>query len=130
MAIQKIKSIDYLEIDLPTYKGLYAITGTNGSGKSTVVTCAASAFFNMQMNEYFGKTDENAKITFKLGNAKKFWYKNNGRWQKRFSGNFSSLLKGFYEGSLIYGNRFRNSNYNNLKKLDRVKNSSYIIIVN
>ena len=64
MTIQKIKSIDYLEIDLPTEKGLYAITGTNGSGKSTVVTCAASAFFDMQMNEYFGKTEDDFANNF------------------------------------------------------------------
>ena len=37
---------------------------------------------------------------------------------KRVSGNFH--IKGFYEGSLIYGNRFRISNYANIKKLDRI----------
>ena len=122
MTIRKIKSIDFLEIDLPTEKGLYAITGTNGSGKSTVVTCAASAFFDMQMNEYFGKTEDDSQIIFKLGDVTKTWSKRDGKfgkyWDKRFSGYF--YLKGFYEGSLIYGNRFRNSNYQNLKKLDRV----------
>lgn len=122
MTIHKIKSIDYLEIDLPIQKGLYAITGTNGSGKSTVVTCAASAFFDMQMNEYFGKTEDDSRITFKLGDVTKTWSKRDGKfgkyWEKRFSGYF--YLKGFYEGSLIYGNRFRNSNFQNLKKLDRI----------
>ncbi|OZS41365.1 AAA family ATPase [Photobacterium sanguinicancri] len=38
MVINEIKSINHLEIDLPIEKGLYAITGQNGSGKSTVVT--------------------------------------------------------------------------------------------
>ncbi len=51
MTIEKIKSIDYLEFDLPIEKGLYAITGQNGSGKSSVVTCASSVFFNMRMND-------------------------------------------------------------------------------
>jgi energy-coupling factor transporter ATP-binding protein EcfA2 len=121
MTIHKIKSIDFLEIDLPTQKGLYAITGTNGSGKSTVVTCAASAFFDMQMNEYFGKTDEDSRITFKFGDVTKTWSKRDGRWGKRFSGYFP--LKGFYEGSLIYGNRFRNSSFQNLYKLDRINDA-------
>ncbi|MBI3170064.1 MAG: ATP-binding protein [Chloroflexi bacterium] len=35
-------------------------------------------------------------------------------------------LKGFYEGSLIYGNRFRNSNFQNLIKLDRVRDEMLI----
>lgn len=118
MTIHKIKSINFLEIDLPTQKGLYAITGTNGSGKSTVVTCAASAFFDMQMNEYFGKTDEDARIIFRFGDVTKTWSKRDGRWGKRFYGYFP--LKGFYEGSLIYGNRFRNSSFQNLYKLDRI----------
>ncbi len=40
MTINKIKSIDNLEIELPIGRGLYAITGQNGSGKSTGVTSA------------------------------------------------------------------------------------------
>jgi chromosome segregation ATPase len=57
MTIQKIKSINSLEIDLPIDKGLYTITGQNGSGKSTVVTCASIVFFNMKMHKYFGITE-------------------------------------------------------------------------
>lgn len=121
MIIHKIKSINDLEIDLPVEKGLYAITGTNGSGKSTVVTCAASAFFDMQMNEYFGKTQDDSRIVFKLGDASKTWSKSEGRWRKQFAGYF--YLKGFYEGSLIYGNRFRNASFQNLWKLDRVNDA-------
>ena len=36
--IHKLKSIDDLSIELPVDKGLYAITGQNGSGKSTIGT--------------------------------------------------------------------------------------------
>lgn len=64
MQIKNIKSINDLNIELPLDKGLYAITGQNGSGKSTVITCASSAYFNMQMNEYFGKTPDDASIFF------------------------------------------------------------------
>jgi len=48
VTIKKIKSIDNLTISLPIEKGLYAITGQNGSGKSTVVTCASSVFLQCQ----------------------------------------------------------------------------------
>ena len=38
MKIKNIKSIQYFEFDLPTERGLYAITGENGSGKSTILS--------------------------------------------------------------------------------------------
>ena len=66
MQIKKIKCIDNLEIDLPLEKGLYAITSENGFGKSTVMTCASSSFFTMKMIDYFGKTEVDSKIEFKL----------------------------------------------------------------
>jgi energy-coupling factor transporter ATP-binding protein EcfA2 len=122
MTINNIKSIKDLHISLPLEKGLYAITGQNGSGKSTVITCASSAYFNMRMNDYFGKTPDDAAISFELNGAKKEWRKvdgDNGKyWQVFFQGSFQ--LKGFYEGSIIFGNRFRNTKYDLLMKLDRI----------
>ena len=41
----KVKCVNNLKILLPTRAGLYAITGQNGSGKSTIVSCASSVFF-------------------------------------------------------------------------------------
>ncbi len=125
MTINNIKSIKELHISLPLEKGLYAITGQNGSGKSTVITCASSAYFNMQMNEYFGKTPDDASIIFELNGARKEWKKvdgNNGKyWKYFFKGTFQ--LKGFYEGSIIFGNRFRNTKYDLLMRLDRIDDS-------
>lgn len=123
MTIHNIKSIKHLEIDLPTDKGLYAITGQNGSGKSTLVTCASSVFFNMIMKDYFGTTANDASIQFQYGDAYKFYKKDQfGKWFSKSESRI--LLKGFYEGSLIFGNRFRNTTYNNLRKLDRINESS------
>lgn len=121
MTINKIKSIDFAEIELPIEKGLYAFTGQNGSGKSTICTCASSAFFNMQMNDYFGKTDDDAYIKFQLGEGSKSYekttvFKQGKKWKNYHNGQFK--IKGFFEGSLIYGNRFRNTNYQTLKKLE------------
>ncbi|MGN6954688.1 AAA family ATPase, partial [Neisseria sp. P0015.S004] len=88
------------------------------------ITCAASAFFNMRMNEYLGKTPENAEIHFQLNNGKKIWKKQSGRWKKYFEGKFQ--LKGFYEGSIIFGTRFRNTNYELLMKLDKIDDSKLL----
>ena len=122
MTINKIKSIENLEIELPVEKGLYALTGQNGAGKSTVATCASSVFFNMTMKDYFGHTDTDAFISFEYDGASKIYKKNEyKKWFSQKNGHID--LKGFYEGSLIFGNRFRNTNYNNLRKLDRINNS-------
>lgn len=125
MSINNIKSIKNLHISLPLEKGLYAITGQNGSGKSTVITCASSAYFNMRMNDYFGKTPDDASIEFELNGAKKEWRKVDGQsgkyWKVFFNGTFQ--LKGFYEGSIIFGNRFRNTKYDLLMRLDRIDDS-------
>ena len=51
----------------------------------------------------------------------KKYKKTDGRWFTQKNGYID--LKGFYEGSLIYGNRFRNTHYANLKKLDRINES-------
>lgn len=121
MKIHNIKSIRDLEINLPIEKGLYAITGQNGSGKSTVVTCASSVFFTMPMNDYFGKTSSDASISFSLGTAERAWTKKDEKWRKTSSGIMN--IKGFYEGSIIFGNRFKNTSFNLLKQLDRVEDT-------
>lgn len=124
--IRNIKSIDNLEIDLPIENGLYAITGQNGSGKSTLVTCASSVFFNMKMNAYFGKTNQDASIDFQLNGSTRSWKKtNNGGWERRSEGTMD--IKGFYEGSIIFGNRFRNTSYRLLKELDKIQDDQLTI---
>lgn len=118
MTINKIKSVDNLTIELPVEKGLYALTGQNGAGKSTVATCASSVFFNMTMKDYFGETPSDSRIEFEYNGSKKTYQKEFGKWTSKKYGHIE--LKGFYEGSLIFGNRFRNTSYNNLRKLDRI----------
>lgn len=123
--IHKIKSVDDLEISLPVDKGLYAITGQNGSGKSTIVACASRVFFNIEMNDYFGKTDDGAFIKFEMNNATRSWQKGDGIWKQNYSGQMN--LKGFFEGSLIFGNRFRDTTYEKLKKVDKITEKHLII---
>ena len=120
--INNIKSIHHVKVELPLANGLYAITGQNGSGKSTLVTCASSVFFNMKMKDYFGKTDSDSYIKFELGKNKRSYQKDSkGKWYRSNQGYIP--IKGFYEGSLIYGNRFRNTNYATLRRLQLIDES-------
>ena len=54
--IEQLKNIDNIELNLPIETGLYAITGANGTGKSTIMTViskvvrnSASMFFNLMI---------------------------------------------------------------------------------
>ena len=46
MKIHNIKSISDFTFEIPTAKGLYALTGENAAGKSTVISCIATAFYS------------------------------------------------------------------------------------
>ncbi len=114
--ITNIKSITSLKLELPINKGLYAITGENATGKSTLTMCAALLFYRFDVNQYFGRLTNDSKINFELSEQQQSITFNDGSVNK--SGNIN--IKGFYEGSLIFGNRFRNTTYTALGKLDRI----------
>ena len=103
-------------------KGLYAITGENGSGKSTLVACASTVFFQMSMYEYFGRPEEEAEISFELDGSTRKWKYHNRKWVQDSSSK-KMKLSGFYEGSIIFGNRFKDTNFSLLHVLDEVKES-------
>lgn len=117
VTIDNIKSIKHLSVDLPLEKGLYAITGENASGKSTLVTCSSLAFYSFDVKQYLGNTpnghvqlelnDQKAEFDLSGSSANQIGYIN---------------IKGFFEGSLIFGNRFRNTYYTAVEKLDSVQN--------
>lgn len=117
MTIHNIKNIDDFQFEIPTEKGLYALTGENASGKSTVISCAASAFYVPSFNDYFGTPKEGAYIEFEFDGKKRTVCEKNGRWK-----NPSDFLgiTGFYEGSIVFGNRFKDIEYNLLSKLSTV----------
>ena len=118
MEIHNIKCINDFKLSLPIESGLYAITGQNGSGKSTVVTCAASAFYNFKMSDYLGKPENDSYVRFSYNNKTRERYVKNNSWNDRTQNGFH--IKGFYEGSLIFGNRFRNTSYEKIKRLDYI----------
>lgn len=117
MKIKNVKSIKDLAFTFPLEKGLYAITGENGSGKSTLVACAATVFFMMPMYDYFGRPDEEAHIKFTLDDSTRSWNYYSNRWLQDTSPN-KMELNGFYEGSIIFGNRFKDTSFSVIRILD------------
>ena len=119
LEINKIKCIDNVKLSLPLEPGLYAITGQNGSGKSTIVACASSVFLNLKQDDYFGHTDSDAFIKCEFDGKLKMWSKDaHNSWHTDINSDLG--LVGFYEGSLIYGFRFKDTSYDKLHELDKV----------
>ena len=113
--IHYIKCVRDLDISLPVKKGLYAITGMNGCGKSTIAACASTAFFLLKMKEFFGIVDNDADIKLEFGANAKHLFLKQGKWKRKGTGHIG--LNGFYEGSLIFGNRFRDTSFDKIKQL-------------
>lgn len=118
--IEKFKNIDLIELKLPMEAGLYALTGVNGIGKSTIMTVISkvirkSAFDVFQPQDY----SADSKITISYNNISNVWMRRGHSWRCNVKENIS--LKGFYEGSIIHGMRFSDANYDTLLKAEKVK---------
>ncbi len=118
--IHNVKNIDDFEFEIPTEKGLYALTGENGSGKSTVISCAAAAFYVPSFYDYFGTPREGAYIDFEFEGKKRSVKGKDGRWKSPSRTEFLGIT-GFYEGSIVFGNRFKDIDYSLLGKLASVE---------
>lgn len=116
MTIHNVKCIKDLKIDFPLEPGIYAITGENGSGKSTLIACASTVFYQMPMIDYFGHPSD-ASIEFKLGESSRGWKCDFHQWVNLNSAE-KMRLNGFYEGSIIFGNRFKDTSFSVIRVLD------------
>lgn len=123
MKIHNIKSIRDFTFVIPTEKGLYAITGENASGKSTVISCAATAFYNPTLYSYFGQPYEGSRIEFNYKGKYRSITSEGNRW---FDPRNKLGIVGFFEGSLVFGNRFKDVDFRLLKKLSKVPRENMI----
>jgi DNA repair ATPase RecN len=65
--ILNVKNITNLKISLPYKKGLYAITGINGIGKSTIFTALAKLVYKSALDKYLKfDGDGTSKIAYTL----------------------------------------------------------------
>ena len=124
--INNIRNILSCDLDIPLEKGLYAIVGENGCGKSTLMLAMSllvkpSSSKSFQRHDY--KNDSFVDIT--VDDITDHWYVYNDELttearenHERFS--TKNYYNGFYEGSIFFGSRFYDYNrvQNFMKKDD------------
>ncbi|MBP3609959.1 MAG: AAA family ATPase [Lachnospiraceae bacterium] len=123
MKIHNVKNITDFEFSIPTEKGLYALTGENGSGKSTVISCAATSFYVPSLYAYFGEPKEGSAIDFYLEEKHRIIRAENKKWHKP-KGYLD--ITGYYEGSIVFGTRFKDVDYSMLDKLANIERSQLV----
>lgn len=122
LEMEGVRSIRKLKLSLPFSKGLYAVTGVNGVGKSTVFSAFSRVVYKGALKNYFRNDgNENSKITFRLNELENVWIKQ-GVW-RRVDSEREIFVNGFFEGSLIYGNRFSDAHTSKLSSTSKIKES-------
>ena len=123
--IKSLKNFQYVAMELPMEKGLYAITGANGTGKSTIMRAIAKLVQRSAYNK-FQHQDYNSDTLIKLeyDGVVNQWKRENGTWKCDSEKPIS--IQGFYEGSIIHGTRFCDANYGAILKAEGVKKSDLI----
>jgi energy-coupling factor transporter ATP-binding protein EcfA2 len=137
--IKQIKGIKHMLLDIPLESGIYALVGSNGCGKSTILQALAqlirpkNALYALRTYDY----SLDAEVNFKASPQEDKWYIKNtskgafwvnnicqsyvGRKYGREFGCNNIQLQGMYEGSLFVGTRFQDS-----KKVDDLVHSGKI----
>lgn len=122
LEINNLRSIKDFKISLPIKKGVYAITGSNGIGKSTVLNALSKVVYKSALNSYFKfDGDENSKIRYSYKDKQISYIRTPQQWQASQDEKDDISFKGIYEASLIYGNRFSDANKSLLSKTRNFK---------
>ncbi|MFL8578204.1 ATP-dependent nuclease [Clostridioides difficile] len=113
--MKRIKNITQAKLELPFSKGLYAIVGENGCGKSTIMLALSLMIKKSSVKLLTNYDIENqSQIIIKLGDRCDEWRYNNERLSTNKYANYKGRkvmdsdieIEGFYEGSIFYGSRF------------------------
>ncbi|WP_035853117.1 AAA family ATPase [Deefgea rivuli] len=121
LEIENLRNIKKFKISLPFEKGVYAVTATNGTGKSTIFSALAKVVYRAALKNYFrADGDSQSKITYRLNGEENTWVKGIS-WNKANHQSKDILVNGFFEGSIIFGNRFSDAHTSLLSGSSKIK---------
>lgn len=114
LSIKNIKNIQCCDLEFPLEKGLYAIVGENGCGKSTLMLAMSllvkpSSRFSFQPHDY----SHDSTIDITVEDKTDHWFVKDGVWSTSadsISNHTQNYYHGFYEGSIFFGSRFYDYN--------------------
>ncbi|WP_405279545.1 AAA family ATPase [Cobetia sp. Ld8] len=120
--IENVKSIKNFSLEIPIEQGLYAIAGTNGVGKSTIMALLAVPFRPALLNDLFGRCGNTSKVNYFYEGKSDYWEKEEAgaRWKVKGKSSKDIRIDGFIEGSIIHGTRFSDSTLESLQLSDSV----------
>ena len=110
--IKKIRNIKYADLELPFDRGMYALVGGNGCGKSTLMLILSLMVKTSSAHLLTEKDTRNdSQINIAVDERKDEWRRNfaNKMTTTKYIGKrmISSVrYHGFYEGSIFFGTRF------------------------
>lgn len=105
--IKNLRTIKKLDISLSLKRGVYAISGINGVGKSTFFNVMAKLVYRSALISYFAKDgDSSTEVEYSYDNIFNSWHKQSGQWRAKDRTGGELFFSGIYEASIIYGNRF------------------------
>lgn len=116
ISINNIRNIKKANIELPFDKGMYALVGTNGCGKSTLMLLLSLVIKTSSAHLLTEKdTSNDSRIEITDGIKSDIWIRNNAKKMTTNKYNNKRLFTsvhyhGFYEGSIFYGSRFNDYN--------------------
>ena len=108
LEIKNLKQIKILEFDITLKKGIYAIIGNNGVGKSSLITCLGKLVEPNCLREEFKGNNSyiETKIIYKIRDRNIEWTKPKN-WTVSSNNNIDMpRFNGIFEASLITGQRF------------------------
>jgi len=125
--IENLKKIKKLEFNLKLEKGIYAIVGNNGTGKSSLMICIAKLVKPSIFKEEFSggiNNFETAKITYFTPYGVDIIWEKKPNWYAKENYEFMPKFKGFFESSILTGTRFFHlDNKNKILSNKNIQNS-------
>jgi energy-coupling factor transporter ATP-binding protein EcfA2 len=117
LQIENVRNIEDFTIEIPWEKGLFAITGENGIGKSTIFSALSKLVYKKALNKFLREDgDSSSKLTYWKGSEKNIWIKvgigEHSHWkrEKPYGENSKEILiHGSFEAGVLFGSRFNNA---------------------